>query len=116
LELNSQRGAAAGPPGGSAEPLGQPNPGSYCAGPICSNGHLTIMAGLSSCAFARFPLNRGRERGEELLCSLSSLSLPLTHSCLVFHWILAQVWLQENSLSHFFCCKIVHTHGGTTFG
>ena len=42
-----------------------------------------------------------------------SLTLPLTHSCSGFHWILAQVWFQEISLSHFFAAR---SSEGTTLG
>ena len=99
------KGNSSRPTRGSAEPPGQPNPGSHCAGPTCSNGHLTVVAGLSSRAFTRFPLNRGRKRGEELSCSLSSLSLPLTFFARVF----LGFWLKfdcKKSLSHFFAVRL----------
>ena len=99
LELNGQRGAPADPPGG------RPNPGSRCAGPTCSKGHLTVVVGLSSCAFARFPLNRGRERGVELYHAHTLTHTPSHKLCSGFHWILSQVWFQEISLSHFFAAR-----------
>ena len=84
-------------PGGPS--WGRPTPGQWLLGPTFSNGSMAIMPDSSSGALAQIPLNRGRERGDELSCSLSPLALPLTHSCSGFFWILARVWLQEYSLS-----------------
>ena len=92
-EAPGRRGAPRGPP------WGRPTQGKRLLGPTFSNGYLTVVPGSSSGALAQIPLNRGRERGDELSCSLSPLSLPLTHSCSGFLWILTQVWLQEHSLS-----------------
>jgi len=102
---SGQRGATGGPP------WGQPTQGQRLLGPTFTSGSLTVVGGLSLCAFTRSPLNRGWERGvfhsHSLFHSLSH-SLPLTSSCSDFHWILAQVWFQEISLSlsHFFTTRL----------
>ena len=80
-----------GPTLGPADPIGRPALGQRLLGPTFSNGFLTVVPGSSSGALAQFPSNRGRERGDELSGSLSPLSLPLTHSCSGFLWILTQV-------------------------
>ena len=77
------------------------------AGHTFSNGYIAILAGLFHGAHAIFPLNRGREGGVKLSCSLPLLTLPLTHSCSGFLWILAQVWFQETFLSHFFAARLI---------
>ena len=92
---------------GPANPTGRPTQDQWLLGPTFSNGYLTIVPGSSSGALAQIPLNRSRERGDELSCSLFPLSLPLTHSCSGFLWILTQVWLQEHSLSHFFAARLI---------
>ena len=90
-----------------ADPTGRPTQDQRLLGPTFSNGYLTIVSGSSSGALAQIPLNRGRERGDELSWSLSPLSLPLTHSCSGFPWILTQVWLQEHTHSHFFAKRLI---------
>ena len=102
-----QNGGTRGPTLGPADPTGRPTQGQRLLGPTFSNGYLAVVPGSSSGALAQIPLNRGRERGDELSCSLSPLSLPLTHSCSGFLWILTQVWLQEHSLSHFFAARLI---------
>ena len=107
-ESPGQRGALGGPP------WGWPTQGQWLLGTTFSNGFLTVVPGSSSGALAQFPSNRGRERGDELSCSLSTLTLSHTFllgfpldfgSCLI---------ARKLSLS-FLCCKIVYTLGGTTF-
>jgi len=93
------KGGTRGPTLGPADPIGRPTQGQRLLGPTFSNSFLTVVPSSSLGALAQFPSNRGRERGDELSCSLSPLSLPLTHSCSGFLWILTQVWLQEHSLS-----------------
>ena len=77
-ESPGQRGAPGGPP------WGRPTQGQRLLGPTFSNGYLTVVPCSFSGALTQIPLNRGRERGDELSCSLSPLSLPLTHSCSCF--------------------------------
>ena len=108
LELNGKREAAAGPPGGP------PNPGNYCEGPTCSNGHLTIVAGLSSRAFAHFPLNRGQEGCWALSCSHTH-SHFLSHSLLGFSLDFGWSLISRKLSLSFLYCKITYTLGGTTF-
>ena len=101
------KGGTRGPTLGPTDPTSWPTQGQRLLGPTFSNSFLTIVPGSSSGALAQILLNRGRERGDELSCSLSPLLLPLTHSCSNFLWILAQVWLQEHSLSHFFAARLI---------
>ena len=75
------KGGTRGPTLGPADLWGRPTQDQCLLGPTFSNGYLTVVPGSSSSALAQIPLNRGRERGDELSCSLSPLSLPLTHSC-----------------------------------
>ena len=101
------KGGHQGPTLGPADPTGWPTQDQRLLGPTFSNGYLTVVLGSSPGALAQIPLNRGRERGDELSCSLSSLSLRFTHSCSGFLWILTQVWLQEHSLSQFFVARLI---------
>ena len=97
-------GGTSGATLGPADPRGRSTQGQWLLGPTFSNGSITVVACLSSGARAIFSLNRGREGCWALSYSLT---LPLTHSCSGFHWILAQVWFQEISLSHFFAARLI---------
>ena len=87
-------------------------------GPTFSNGSMTVVPGSSSGALAKFPSNRGGEGCWALSCSHTH-SHSLSQSCSGYHWILAQVWLQENFLSHFFAARLSthleEQHSGRSF-
>jgi hypothetical protein len=54
--------------------------------------------------------------GVELTSNIS-LTHSLSQSLLSgVHWIFAQVWIQEISLSHFFAASFAHTFEGKTLG
>ena len=108
-ESPGQRGTPGGPP------WGRPTQVQRLLGPTFSNGYLTIVPGSSSGALAQIPLNRGRDRGDELSCSLSTLT-P-SHTFLLGFPLDFDSSLIARTLSlSFLCCKIDHIFGGTTFG
>ena len=110
ISQRAHRGAGWTP--GSADPTWQRSTSSFC------QRLLAVVPSSSQWCPAILSLNRGRGVGVELSHSTLIHSLPLKLSQTLlsgFHWILAQVWLQEHSHS-FLCCEIVHTLGRTTFG
>ena len=118
-ETSGQRGGTREPTLGPADPTGRPTQGQWLLGPTFSNGSMTVVLGFSSGALDRFSLNRGRERGVELSHVHTLTHTPSHKLCSGFHWILAQVSLQENSLSHFFVARLPthlkEQHSGKSF-
>ena len=65
------KGATRGPTLGLADPTGRPTQGQQLLGPTFSNSFVTVVTSLSLHACCRWSLNRGREGGVKLSCSLS---------------------------------------------
>ena len=87
---SGQKGAPGGPPWGRPTPqVGRPRANGSWA-PTFSNGYMNVVASHSLGACFRLPLNRGREGGVKLSCSLSH-----SHSLSqILAWVFIGFWLK----------------------